>query len=553
MSFIKSMIQESNVYTTLDNIHELVEQGESLEHLPLQPIYMALKAMPVEQVGNYLVQLTAEQRKLMLDLDLWIKDDIDVHEFEFWLATYGGSQDLEMREEFAQSEEFALYLKSRFNIWTFDIDDPQYPDHDNYFLTDDSLFLFEFDEDYPYINEVKNLVKNLYSSLGVENAYTHLFKYVSEGFFSIVEEEYQFKKGRLVDVGFVDYYDALEMSTPFAKVELVDHFINKKTILTGHVDSFSQKQLLDKRSIAVFEQGSDRLDQELSKLNDPVREQYLRFNFIRLVNGRMTLANAIRDGSVVCNRVGQYVWDALTLGLNYLEDKKYEKGVFEYFDFVELFRIGHSLFMLQKRKLMKSLKDQKIILEDGFLGQFWERFLTGLDADRPYLEINDQKVKMDDKDFYSLLMNWSECLMGLIPFITQLKKTFDGFKDEGQLQDGFYFNYNLDQIDFDALLISSYAKVLLDIPGDQLKLALTFDEYKSFCDMTIDHSQNKLIIDDNIKEKLAKFFEIYGLKEVNDIETYFINILKMSMEGIVFNELSEEDYQHVGGPIILAH
>ena len=36
------------------------------------------------------------------------------------------------------SKAFILFLKARFNIWTFDIEDPQYPDHDYYFLTEDN-------------------------------------------------------------------------------------------------------------------------------------------------------------------------------------------------------------------------------------------------------------------------------------------------------------------------------------------------------------------------------------------------------------------------------
>ena len=46
-----------------------------------------------------------------------------------------------LQYEFTKSEEFALFLKARFNMWTFDVEDPLYPDHDNYFLTDDQMFL----------------------------------------------------------------------------------------------------------------------------------------------------------------------------------------------------------------------------------------------------------------------------------------------------------------------------------------------------------------------------------------------------------------------------
>jgi hypothetical protein len=543
------MILESKVYTTLDNIGELVEQGQSLEHLPLQPVYMALKNLPIEQVGNYLVHLTAEQRKLFLDLDLWKKDELDTSEFEFWLAAYAQSDDLEIRDEFAQSEEFALYLKGRFNIWTFDVEDPQYPDHDNYFLTDDSLLLFEFDGDYPFINEVKNIIRNLYSSLGVEHAYAHLFKYVSEGFLTLMEDEYRFKKGRLVDAGFVDYYDALEMTSVFAKRELLDHFIANRNKVTGQVDSFSKKQLLDKRSLVVFENKSDRIDEELSKLGDPAREEYLRFNFIRLVNGTLTLENALKEGSVVCNRVGQYVWDCLILALNYLNDQN-KKGVFENFDFTDLYRIGHSLFTLQKRRVFKAMGQNNIGLNDGFTGQFIDRLLTGIDADRPYIEIEDRKTTMDDEQFMDILDDWTDFLVEVTPFMGKLKNSIKQLNESGQLQDDFYLNYNVDQLDFESLMLSSFAKKMIDIPSEQLKLGLTLDEYKDFIQNVIgdDHLLNKTT---KVEFKLEEFLKSYGLEDVTMISEYMFCILRMSLEGVDYSSLSDGDYEHIGGPIIL--
>ncbi len=551
MSFIKSMILESKAYHSLENLGDLIEQGQSLENLPLQPLYMTLKSLPVEEAGNYLVHLSGEQRKLMLDIDLWQKDNIDVNEFEFWLTTYASSADLEIRDEFASSEEFALYLKSRFNIWTFDIEDPEYPDHDNYFLTDDSLLLFEFDEKYPYVNEVKAIIQNLYSSMGVEKAYAHLFKYVSEGYMSILEEEYRFKKGRLVDAGFVDYYDSLEMVAPFSKSELVDHFIKTKTKVTGNIDTFSKLQVLDQRSLTVFEQKDDVIDHELSLLGDPVREQYLRFNFIRLMNGTLTLANAFKEGSVVCNRVGQYVWDCLNLAMNYCQDYRGEKGLFEKFDFVDLYRIGNSLVTINNRSLIKKLKNNDLHIQDGFLGQFFERFLTGLDADRPYLEINDNKQNLDEKDAFKKMKIWSDCLGEMAPFVNKLKKTFEELKASGQLNDNFYLNYNIDQIDLEALMLSSMAKTYLNISGDQLKLGLTLDEFKQFTKMIIDEKTSTLICNDQFKSRLESFISLYGLSDIPNIDQYFINITKLSLEGVDYSSLIDEDYEHIGGPIIL--
>ena len=41
-----------------------------------------------------------------------------------------------------------LYLKGKMSFWTFDLEEPEYPDHDNYFLTECNQLLFEFDDDF---------------------------------------------------------------------------------------------------------------------------------------------------------------------------------------------------------------------------------------------------------------------------------------------------------------------------------------------------------------------------------------------------------------------
>ena len=183
-TFLQAMIQEANAYLSMAGIEACVERGVSLHNVPVQPLYMAMKALPAEQAVPYLARLSFDQRTLLLDLDLWEKDELSVGEFEYWVRTYALSDSDTVRCEFACGPEFGLYLKGRLNIWTFDQENPHYPTHDHYFLTEDSLLLFEYDEEFDLVEEVQRLIRDLYSTLGSEKAYVHLFKYVSESAFS---------------------------------------------------------------------------------------------------------------------------------------------------------------------------------------------------------------------------------------------------------------------------------------------------------------------------------------------------------------------------------
>ena len=167
---IQKIVLEAGAYKSMDMIESLIEEGMDLSQVPVQPLYQAIKSLNTSEVSELLPRLSKEQRQAFLDLDLWFKDDLDVTEFGSWVAVYTCSKDEEIVQEFVQGNPFALYLKGVFNVWTFDVEDPIYPEHDHYFLTEDNLLLFEFHEDYEYINEVRDLVKKLYTELGVEKA-----------------------------------------------------------------------------------------------------------------------------------------------------------------------------------------------------------------------------------------------------------------------------------------------------------------------------------------------------------------------------------------------
>ncbi|MBG59069.1 MAG: hypothetical protein CMJ16_01285, partial [Peredibacter sp.] len=214
-NLLAKIIYEARSYKSFEDIEKLVETGLDLSNVPLQPLYVSLLSTSSEQVASILPKLSTKQRQALLDLDLWKRDAVDVFSFEYWLEVYSKTKEDELIKEFVNNEDFLLYLKSRVNIHTFDVEDPQYPDHDNYFLTDDMLLLIEYSQDYAYANELKYFVRHLYDSMGVENAYSMLFKLINESFSYLQETEYTNKKERLREFGFVDYYDARESLHPF--------------------------------------------------------------------------------------------------------------------------------------------------------------------------------------------------------------------------------------------------------------------------------------------------------------------------------------------------
>jgi hypothetical protein len=565
--FLETMFKESDAYSSMELIESLVEKGVGLASIPLQPLYLALKNLPVEQAATHLDKFTPEQRELMLDLDLWNKDELDPEEFEFWVETYSHCLVDEVRAEFVQSIEFLLYLKGRFNIWTFDVEDPQYPDHDCYFLTDDSLLLFEFNEDYHLVDHVRSLIREIYSYLGVEKAYSWLFKMVSEEVSSTLEDEYQLKKGRLADAGFVDYYDALEIDNPHINLQVMDNWLRKKEILSVGVHSFSKQQILPKKALVPFEKQFESFDDELSKIKEDKRREYLQFNFLRLVNGTMALNGSFKDGGVAINRAGEKTKAMLQLGFSYLTDYFFKDGangyngelsLFDRFDFTEVFRIGRSLMAFGQKDLKKALRLGQLDDDESFYGQLISDFLDQ-SFDRPPKVSESWNSTPANVDHYSLYIRWRDKVdffCELNPYINKLFSTFLPLRTSGQIQDSFYFNYNVADIDFEAILISSFSNFVLVQKGklnkdtwDQGKLGLTISEFKEFIKIVL--TQGMELNWKNCEKDFNQYKDIFGLNQVPFLNEYMKELLEIQLEGYEYLALSEEEFAHVGGPILL--
>jgi hypothetical protein len=81
-------------------------------------------------------------------------------------------------------------------------------------------------------------------------------------------------------------------------------------------------------------------------------------------------------------------------------------------------------------------------------------------------------------------------------------------------------------------------------------LGLTIDEYRNFAKKIIS-SDGKFILTPELFKKLNDFSTNFGLSTVFDFNSYMQELLKAHLEGYEFENMDQEDFKHVGGPIIL--
>jgi Family of unknown function (DUF6178) len=561
---LSQLLYEAQAYKKFEDIERLVESGMDLSMIPIQPLYVSLQQTSSDQIAQILPKLSSEQRQALRDIDLWQKDEIDPNAAYHWIDIYSKVSDDKVILEFVKSEDFLLSMKNQFIVQTFDVEDPMYPDEDNYFLTEDNQLLIEYPEDFTMVTELKEMIRRLYADVGVENAYAFLFKMVVDSYQIMEEEAYEEKKERLRDFGFVDYFDALQYNAPFMKEGLVDDFIKNKKGLTAELDAVSANQSLHATSLIPYQSGMDGLKAGLEKVNDEKRQQFLHFNFVRLVNARMTLEDALKHGSLAMTKVGNQTRQCLELGFEYtlskLEPSKQDK-VFELFDFVDLYKIGHSLIEINKRKIKKALADTPFEKDDVtyFLGMYWNSFLENSHEEVAKYKFDGSSKPLEIRDLqsFSLWSGASETFTTALPFIFQFFKTIEHLKSEGLLNDNFYLNYEVDNIDFEAIMVSSFINFVGGHYNEETagKMGVTVSELKNFYHMFFTKNGEEYLIkgeeDPILREKSVHFIQKFGLQMIPRFDKYLYQILVEQLNGYEIDSMDEEEFKHIGGPILL--
>jgi hypothetical protein len=565
---IRNVVHEAKSYQKFEDIEKLVEVGTSLVNIPVQPLYMAIHTTSADQVANILPKLSSTQRQVMLDLDLWKRDVVNVDDFEFWIEAYTKCKDDQIVQGFVNTEDFLLYLRSRVNIWTFDVEDPEYPDHDYYFLTDDSLLLIEYSDSFRYPNELKYLIRQLYATLGVENAYSKLFKMINDNFSLLQEDAYQLKKERLRDFGMVDYFEATQLLFPFASGGQLKGFIKKKTKATGGLASHNLNQTLHAQALVSFDKSMQSISDELMKVKSQKRLAFLQFSFVRLINSSMAINDAFKASTTEQTRIGQYSRAMLELGLQFVKivkdvDNNIDESYLEYFDFMDLYKIGNTLIEINKKQIKKALSKTPFDSNDleFFLGSWWCSFLENTFMNPPKVKnfgVGRHPQTIQDLKTYDFWNKESQTFIQMLPLMSSYFQTLTQMKGDSKLQDDFYLNYEVENIDFESILISSFINFTQQNSpsADVNKLGLTLGEFKRFVDEFFVIKGEEYLFrelsDPILEETLSAFKTLLNLEHIESFDRYLHGIISEHLSGYEFNSLAPEDYQHVGGPILLS-
>lgn len=199
-----------------DALIEHPRAAELVAQLPVQDFYYLVKDLGLADAGELLALATAEQLQGCLDLDVWDKDRVDLPRLRAWMEV--------LLEEFLPAhllralegldlELLALWLRQTCRIYDRSLDEE--PDESSElprYTTPDTFFVVEFlpENDASMALVVERLIDRLYDA--DQNFARRLLLEAKWGSSIELEETaYRWRRGRLEDLGFVEYYEALEV------------------------------------------------------------------------------------------------------------------------------------------------------------------------------------------------------------------------------------------------------------------------------------------------------------------------------------------------------
>ena len=195
-----------------DALFATADPVSAIRALPPDEFFYVLHELGFPEALEVLIHGTAEQVQGALDLAIWDRDQISIERADEWLTAIAQAP-FETVGAWARGldiELVALLIRQRARIYDLSLEEPPDEPEGILFDTPDRLFTLELLGDEESQRMTQHLVENLY------RADQFMMRRFLIGMRSELDSElehtaFRWRSGRMADLGFVDFYDALEV------------------------------------------------------------------------------------------------------------------------------------------------------------------------------------------------------------------------------------------------------------------------------------------------------------------------------------------------------
>lgn len=306
---IRAQLAGPRGYRRIDALLSSDDAAGAIAALSPNEIFELVHEVGFEDAADLIHLATPEQIQGCLDLDGWTKDQLDVAPLRPWLSALLDAGFEKLGEVWAQldSELRALILQREVKVHDVTLGEGPPEDHDGPVLpTTDGWFLLELLGDDDSQRLVTRVVEDLYRA-DAHLARNTIMSARSEPPAELEENSYRWRSGRLADMGYVDFYDALGLFRPLEASQVA--------IGEGSMDHLTGDET--RLPVAVAEQVIGRLflARALAGIRDPAHAEQIEGALMVLVNKVLAAGRARPGHAEVVQRGALYATATLSLGL----------------------------------------------------------------------------------------------------------------------------------------------------------------------------------------------------------------------------------------------
>ena len=196
----------------LAGLMETAENRSRIRRLSVPQLYFGLKELGEHQIQALLPHISETQWQGVLDLDLWNRDRANAGKFLFWAGQIIQAENPVARKIVRGTDRqlLELWLKRRIRIEEIVDDDPGPAPKGDFMETPDRSYLVQLPRNPEESRLARSLILKLYE-LGPEEIRLWIQESRYRTSIELEETAYQNRKRRIEDMGFQDYFDAVEV------------------------------------------------------------------------------------------------------------------------------------------------------------------------------------------------------------------------------------------------------------------------------------------------------------------------------------------------------
>lgn len=328
-------------YRRIDALMSSEDAAAAVAALSPNEMFELVHEVGFEDSQDLIALATPDQIRGCFDLDAWNKDQLDIAPLKPWLVTLLNAGFEKVGEVFASLDtEFrALLLQRAVKIYDVSLEEEPAEENEGAIMaTPDRFFMLELLGDEETQSLTQRIVEDLYRADFIMARHI-IMAARSEPPAELEEMSYRWRSARLADLGYVDFYDALDLFRPLDA--------DKVAIGEGSQDRVVDEESPNRVSLVVAEEliGRGFLARAMAAIEDPVESERIESALMVIVNKVLAAGRAKPGQPEVVRRGAHYATATISLGLEIVSRSDLAKATqaLSSIGMQRLFRVGYTV------------------------------------------------------------------------------------------------------------------------------------------------------------------------------------------------------------------